>query len=605
MKKLSIIFLIALLAGFMSCSVEADSSGHDGTSIVSAGADTDSLAEDDDGEYVETASGDSFVFSKSLYINLSAAQVSSDNSTWSDISTKSTKFFDKTVKVSFDESIVNEDESNGVIKINAKDISENLSVYLTGTLSEGGVKIQTAYEYEVALYLNDVSISSTNYPCLEITKGGAANIFLSGENIFVDGRKYGTGYGEEYSETSGETYDDDGVETECELSKSVEKDGSDSKGTLYCKGGIYIGGDGSLSVTQAYKNCIATKNGYLTIGGGTLILKNYKSSSDTGKNGLYGGRGIIINEGTITFDGKGIISTSDVRKANVLKTDDETYPESYVEINGGSITATTYNGKGINSPFIYLNGGSTNFSVSGVTNFVKDNNKSGTYYDADGVLNSNVSISFAAEGFEGDSGITVAGGNHIVYATDDALNVSASGGALVVSGGFLFAKTTGSGDGLDSNGSITVSGGVVVVSQTGGGNSPIDAGDGYKFAVTGGTVLALGSSDMFSESIPSSSSNAFVYSKNLGSSNSSLAVNTSDGTNLVYLASPQTYAAAIFISPDLTSGSSYKFVKGGSVIGQEYVEGTGFYLPADSVSGGSSTSVTATKQASASGNGRF
>ena len=42
---------------------------------------------------------------------------------------------------------------------------------------------------------------------------------------------------------------------------------------------------------------------------------------------------------------------------------------------------------------------------------------------------------------------------------DDALNVSASGGALVVSGGFLFAKTTGSGDGLDSNGSITVSGG--------------------------------------------------------------------------------------------------------------------------------------------------
>ena len=193
MKKLSIIFLIALLAGFMSCSVEADSSGHDGTSIVSAGADTDSLAEDDDGEYVETASGDSFVSSKSLYINLSAAQVSSDNSTWSDISTKSTKFFDKTVKVSFDESIVNEDESNGVIKINAKDMSENLSVYLTGTLSEGGVKIQTAYEYEVALYLNDVSISSTNYPCLEITKGGAANIFLSGENIFVDGRKYGTG----------------------------------------------------------------------------------------------------------------------------------------------------------------------------------------------------------------------------------------------------------------------------------------------------------------------------------------------------------------------------------------------------------------------------
>ena len=86
----------------------------------------------------------------------------------------------------------------------------------------------------------------------------------------------------------------------------------------------------------------------------------------------------------------------------------------------------------------------------------------------------------------------------------------------------------------------------------------------------------------------------------LGSSSSALGVNTSSGTNLVFLESPQTYAAAIFISDELTSESSYKFVKGASASGTEYVEGTGFYLPATSVSGGSSTSATATTASSSS-----
>ena len=598
-KMISSIFIGALLAA-CSTGTATDSSFllyGDSSSNSSS-----SSSSDKETDSVTTATGSEFTAANTIYIKLSDLTVSSDNLSWSQISTTAASFFDKTVKVKLldDDSGV----STGVIRINATDVTDNLSIHLEGTLSEGGIKIQTSTEYETGIYLDGVTINSTNYPCIDITKGGAATVFLKGTNTLVDGRIYGIGYGEEYSTSSGDTYTDDGVTYSCTVSQSVEKEGSDSKGTLFCKGGLTIcdsgNGDGKLYITQAYKNCIASKDGYLTIESGTYNLTNYTSSTNTGKNALYGAKGITVNGGSITFDGKGIISTSDFRKADAFKTDDDDYPSSFVKITGGTINVTTYNGKGICAPYVYISGGTNTFNVTGITTYA-ENSKTGSYYDADGVYQSNQTIKFAAEGIEGESLVEISGGTTTVSAVDDGINVSTTGGSLNISGGFLYVSSKG--DGLDSNGNITVTGGVTVVSQTGGSNSPIDCGDGnYKFTVTGSsaTVFAMGASDMFSESKPSSTTIPYICSTSLGSSSSSLGVNTSSGTNLVFLESPQTYAAAIFISDELTSGSSYKFVKGGSASGTEYVEGTGFYLPASSVSGGSSTSATATTASSSS-----
>ena len=150
------------------------------------------------------------------------------------------------------------------------------------------------------------------------------------------------------------------------------------------------------------------------------------------------------------------------------------------------------------------------------------------------------------------------------------------------------------GDGLDSNGNITISGGVTVVSQTGNGNSPIDCGDGsYSFKVTGtsATVFAMGGSGMFSESIPSSTSIPMIYSTNCSGS-TSLGVN-----GIIALSSPQSYGAAILISNSLTSGSSYNFVKGGTISGTLYNSDAGVYFPA-TISSGTSVSATATTSSS-------
>ncbi len=525
------------------------------------------------------------VESDTLYLDLTNKKVSYNNSEpWFYISTSAVEPI-VNVKVKFTED--DSGGSTGLIKVNASSLSGVFNLHIYGSMTEGGVKVQTNGSDTVNVYLEGTTITSTNYPCLDITKGAQANVILSGTNTFTDGRSYGIGYGEEYSTSSGDTYYDEDTSTyvSCTVSKSVIKEGSDHKGSLYNKGNLTISGSGSLSITQAYKNCIASKEGILTIDGGTLNLKNYTSSSDTGKSGLFGAQGIIVNDGSITFDGKGIISTSDIRKANGFNTDDETYSSSYVKINGGSTSITTYNGKGINVPKIYISGGRNTFTVTGTTSY-SESSKSGSWYDADGVKESGT-VKYSPEGIEAASLVEISGGSTIISAPDDGINVSGTGGSLTISDGFLYVKSQG--DGLDSNGNITISGGVTVVSQTGGGNSPIDCGDNYKFSVTGSTatVFAIGSNGMFTESIPTSTSIPMIYSTSL-SSKSSLGV---DG--IIAVVSPQSYGAAVLVSPSISSGSSYSFVGGGTISGTLYNEDAQVYLPA-SISGGSSTSCTAT-----------
>ncbi len=528
--------------------------------------------------------------SDKIYLNLSNGSASADNVNWTTISTSAIKPANN-IKIKYTEDANN--ASTGMIKVNAEDFSGELKVYITGTMTSGGVKIQSNGSDMVYVYLTDTSITSSNYPCLDITKGSAATVTLSGTNTFIDGRVYGTGYGEEYSTTSGSYYtDDDGNKIACTVSQKVVSEGSDHKGTLYNKGNLTISGTGSLSITQAYKNCIASKEGILTIDNGTFTLKNYKSDSNTGKNGLFGGQGIVVNGGDISFSGKGIISSSDMRKANGFKTDDDNYTSSYVKITGGKTSITTYNGKGINAPVVAISGGENIFTVTGTTSY-SERTSTGSWYDADGVKESGT-VKFSPEGIESTSSISFSGGSTIVSAPDDGINVSNSGGSLTISGGFLYVKAQG--DGLDSNGNITISGGITVVSQTGNGNSPIDCGDGYKFTVTGtsATIFVMGGSGMFSESIPSSTVSPMIYSTSCSGS-SSLGVN-----GIIAIKAPQSYQAALLVSSSLTSGSSYSFVKGGTVSGTEYNAGAGVYFPA-SISGGTSVSCTATTQGGSGG----
>ncbi len=550
------------------------------------------------------------ITTSTLYLDLTNGKVSADNSTWYEITTSNTTFNDSsasdTLKVKFTED--DSGSSTGLIKVNAEDYTGELTVNISGTMTSGGVKIQSNASDAVNVILNGAKITSSNYPCLEVTKGSAANVTLTGANTFTDGRSYGTGYGEEYSTSSSDTYtDDDGNSVPCTVTRSAQREGSDSKGTLYSKGDLKILGSGSLSVTQAYKNCIASKDGTLTVDGGTLTLKNYTysstsplsdyskiQSSGTGKNGLFGGKGIIVNGGTITFYGCGIVSTSDLRKANAFKTDDDDYSSSYVTIAGGTTSVTTWNGKGIAAPVVKISGGTNTITAAGVTGFTNDNKKTGSYYDADGVSSGSTSITFAAEGIEGDTSISISGGTTIVTAEyDDGLN---AGSSISISDGFVYVKSKG--DGIDSNGTMSVSGGITVVCTYANDNSPIDFDSSFK--VTGGKILAIGTDSMGETTKVSSSINLVNYSSCSGSANTYFAINNSSGTNIVAVKAPYAYSMALYIDSSLSG--SYTAYKNATVSGNEYISGTGFYLPATSASGTSISSMTASTSTSSSGN---
>lgn len=545
---------------------------------------------------------DTSTYANVIYVDLEGGLVSHDNAKWYIISTSAVQPITN-VKVKYTED--DNGDSTNLIRINASDFSEKLAVYLSGTKSSGGVKIQSNASDVIAVYLNDAEITSSNYPCVEVTKGSACIVDLSGDNIFTDGRIFATGYGPYYTTDSsldGTAYDDEDNYVYCASGK-VEAEGSDSKGTLYCKGNLTICGDGTLEVEQSYKNCIATK-GILTIDEGTYNL------TSTGKNGLFSDVGIVINDGNLTYRGTGTLSTSECHKANGIKVDLDTN-DSYVTINGGTLNITAVSGKGISANIVNITGGKTTISSTGTT-YSSDRQGSSltsTYYDADGVKYSET-VTFAPEGIEGENGITISGGETVVNSNDDGLNVSTTGKTFTMTDGFLYINAT-KGDGIDSNGNVVISGGKIIVYAPTGSEGSIDCGDSYKTTITGGFIGGISGN----VTAPSSVSNAGVVLTSLSvTAGSSVAIGTSTSDICYAFTVPSEFTSSsssssssgstrpggggnsssgsnfFMCSPNMT-GSSYKIYTNCSVSGGTAWNGLYYEMPTLS-SSGSTTSVT-------------
>ncbi|MBB5219267.1 carbohydrate-binding domain-containing protein [Treponema rectale] len=567
-KKIIHMALAGALVLMFACSAGYDdgnsnSVNYGSTGSGSSGSSSSGLSAGTSTSYNSTVTVDTEAYSNVIYLNITDGKVSSDGSEWTEILKSKQYFFGESTDSSYVAVDYKYDSgsSTGLIRVNATSFSGELAVYISGTMTTGGVKIQSNGTDKVAVYLNDATITSSNYPCVDITKGSPAVVDVSGTNTFADGRSYGTGYGEEYSTSSGSTYtDDDGATVSCTVVKTAVSEGSDSKGTLYCKGDMTVSGSGSLSVTQAYKNCIASKS-VLTIDGGTFTL------TSTGKNGLMGDTGVVVNDGTITFKGTGAISSSDYRKACGIKTDTDD-STSYVYINGGTLNVTTYNGKGIGSSKVYIAGGTNTFNVTGVTGYTNDSNKTASYYDADGVKYSNTSITFAAEGIEGASLIEINGGKTSVTATDDGINVSDSSASFYMNDGFLYVKSTG-GDGIDCNGNLYIKGGYVVSYAPTGSEDSFDSGN--KIYVTGGTFAGTSGSSMAISEYNTSGQKVLYFSgssfsnRQPGSSSSSsssfskVAVQVSGSTVYAYSLPSSSFGLFVMSCPSFTSSSTSSY----------------------------------------------
>src|SRR5574344_1562750 len=232
---LSLLVAGAFLFSFTSCSPEtgSDSTTSNGTTTDNdSNTSTDTTTDYDENTSSRTISADSndeianTTFANTIYLNLSTPSYSTDNSTFTTL-TSSNQTITDGLKIKF---------SSGYITIDASSSTGATVFNMTGTLATGTVAIKSNASYAVELCLNGVSITSGNYPCIEVTKASQTFVVLNGTNTLIDGRTYGHGYGSDYETTSA----------------NYVEDGEDTKGSLFSKGQLLFSGDGSLSVDTAY-----------------------------------------------------------------------------------------------------------------------------------------------------------------------------------------------------------------------------------------------------------------------------------------------------------------------------------------------------------------
>ena len=301
---------------------------------------------------------------------------------------------------------------------------------------------------------------------------------------------------------------------------------------------FYMDG-GSLDITAGYDGIdvgtsatSGTFAGSLTVAGGEIEITagggSSKSQSSTSQKGLKCEGDIYVGEATITVSSaddaihsNASISVTD-GTLTLSSSDDGIHADSKLKISGGTVKINkSY--EGLEAYYVELSGGKTSVYAS-------------------------------------DDGINAAGGSDTSSSENPwSRGTSSSTGTLTISGGEHYINA--SGDGLDSNGNMFVTGGTTIVEgPTDNGNGPLDVGDNGNYAsVTGGTLLAIGSSGM-AVNFSQGSQCAGLVSLS-GSKGTTISVN--DGSGFSFTAS-KSFSCAVYTSPKMSKGSSYTITAGSS-----------------------------------------
>lgn len=141
------------------------------------------------------------------------------------------------------------------------------------------------------------------------------------------------------------------------------------------------------------------------------------------------------------------------------------------------------------------------------------------------------------------------------------MNGSMGGGMMEDSSGYLFISggniyVNAGGDGLDSNTDVEMSGGYVVINgPTDDGNGALDYGS--RFVVTGGTLIAAGSSGMAAAPTEETTVNTAFIGFDKAAAGSNLKILDSNGKEVLSTTPVKAYSSLVFSSDSLESGETY------------------------------------------------
>lgn len=462
---------------------------------------------------------------------------------------------------------------------------------ISGTLTNGQIKVQTDSQDPVKLVLSGIDVTNTTTSPIFIDKARKVVLFLEKgtTNKVADATAY--------------------------------KDTTEGQNaTIYSQAYLAITGDGTLQVTGKYADGIGAKEG-LVINGGNIVV-NAKDEGIRGKDYL------VVRDGTLdvtTTLGDGLKSDYE---------NDDKY--GYIQIDKGTIKVNA-KGDGISAyTSVVVNAGILNITAGGGSSstvigtasakgikglkLVKLAATSATVNSADDAIHSNVavtiekgtySLSTADDGIHGNAIVTIQDGNITiakayegieaktitiekgeikVTSSNDAINSTAGtrteqndGSFVYIKGGTLVLDAL-QGDPLDSNGSLSMSDGTIIVhgpQRT--PEVPIDYNG--TFVVTKGMLVASGpGTTMFQ--VPSTTSTINSLKLTFKTSNAAgtlFNIQDENGQSLVTFKPSRAYLVMAFTSDKLQKDKTYKIYTGGSVVG-----GTdkGGYYTAGTYSGG-------------------
>lgn len=459
---------------------------------------------------------------------------------------------------------------------------------ISGTLSEGQIKVEANEADKVQLVLSGATVTSANSAALHVAKAdkvfltladgsentlAASGAYAAADDSAIDGAVFsrsdltvngGGSLAVSSAEGNGIVCKDDVVLASGSATVTAAKHAIQANDSVRIAGGSYTLHAGTDGIHA--KNDKNSKLGYIYVAGGSLDIT---AESD----GFDANYVLRVDGGTIT----------------VSAGDDGLHAESDLSVNGGDITVTKSN-EGLEGARVTIAGGTQDVVASddGV-NASGDPDDSDSSSDTDddssknnapgsdrpgtsggGQMTGGQKSPAQGQGSQGDStppqGRQGGQGNGAPpQSGQGGMAAGADESAyLLITGGTLTVKADG--DGLDSNGALEVSGGEVYVSgPTSDGDSAIDYGDGSTATITGGTVVALGSTGM-AEGFGNLSTQGSMLISASGNAGDTVTLSDSSGKVLCSYVAQKGFACVLVSAPGVEQGKSYTLKVGSNSI---------------------------------------
>lgn len=461
---------------------------------------------------------------------------------------------------------------------------------ITGSSDNGKILINAGDKDEVTLLLNGVKLTSKSGSVIDCEKAKLLALYVEDntENSLSDS--------ENYTFKTTDTEPDAAVFSRADM--IIAGGGSLTVNGLYnnavkCKDGISVCG-GSLEINSVDDGIVGKDNviiqsgkikiaangdgikstndtdadrGYITVNGGTIEINSEK-------DGIQAETALTVNGGTIKIISGGEDAYAEIKASGSPFDRDFRFPGA----GGSTTTASSESQKGLKAGAdILINGGeleitsaddsvhsNANVTVSDGT-LLLSSCDDGIHADETlTVKGGKITVTKSYEGLEGKN-IEISGGEISVVAEDDGINAAGGDNGsyfgfdsssndyyIKISGGNIIVNANG--DGIDSNGTIAQSGGVLTIyGPTNSGNGAIDYEKSY--AVSGGTLIALGSSGMAQAPSTLSQPCLSIYAN--VAANSRIEVRDQSGNVILSTTTPKACQSLIFSSDKLKSGSDY------------------------------------------------